>query len=78
MACAECDRLDKMEIDCGRRADAAQSRLYAFTPEPPYGEAARNELRSCEVAAETTRAFLEKAKRERTAHQETHALTMSR
>jgi hypothetical protein len=78
VACAECERLNKAEIECGRLLEAAQTRLAAFFPEPPFGEAASNQLRSFERAAETSRASLESAKRQRTAHRETHAMTLSR
>jgi hypothetical protein len=78
MACAECERLDKVEIECVRRVDTAQSHLHSFFPEPPFGEAAANQLRSYEHAAEKSRASLDNAKRERTVHRETHAMTLSR
>jgi len=77
MACVECERLDKVEIECERRAGAAQSRLQSFHPEPPFGEATSNQLRSLEHASETSRASLANAKRERTQHRETHAMTFS-
>jgi hypothetical protein len=67
-----------MEIDCVRRVDAAQSRLHSFLPQPPFGEAAASELRLYEHTAEKSRAALDNAKRERTAHRETHEMTLSR
>jgi len=78
VACIECQRLDKIEIECVRYVDAAQSRLHSFFPEPPFGEAASTELRLCEHAAEKARASLDTAKRQRTEHRETHTMTLSR
>ncbi|MEO8594096.1 MAG: hypothetical protein ABI759_12310 [Candidatus Solibacter sp.] len=70
--------MDKVEIECVRRVDSAQSRLHAFLPEPPFGEASVIELQLCERATESARASLDKAKHERVAHRETHAMTLSR
>lgn len=78
MACTECQRLDKAEIDCQLSAGTAQDLLRSFSPEPPYGDVARQILRAREHEAERTRASLEDARRQRIAHGETHALTMSR
>ena len=78
MACGECERLDKVEIECARRASSAQSLLQSFSPEPPFGETAANQLRMFENAAEQSRASLDRAKRERALHDESHAMTLSR
>ena len=78
MACIECQRLDKIEIECVRHVDATQSRLNSFFPEPPSGEVASTELRLCEHAAEEARASLDIAKRQRAEHLETHMMTVSR
>jgi len=78
VACAQCELLDRTETDCLRRLDAAQSRLHAFCPEPPYTEATVSELRRCQHAVEDARLALDNAKRERNAHFETHAMTLSR
>ena len=78
MACLECQRLDKIEIECLRHVDAMQSRLHSFLPEPPFGEAATSELRLYEHAAETSRASLAVAKSQRTQHRETHSMTVLR
>jgi hypothetical protein len=75
VACVECDRLNKVEIECLRGVDSAQSRLHSFLPEPPFGEASANELRLCENAAEKARASLDSAKRECAAHRGTHLMT---
>ncbi len=77
MACIECQRLDKIELECVREVDATQSRLHSFFPEPPFGEAAATELRLYEHAAEKS-ASLDTAKRQRTEHRETHSMTVSR
>jgi hypothetical protein len=66
-----------VEIECLRHFDLAQSRLHSFFPEPPFGEASAIELRRCEHATEKARASLDNAKRERAAHRETHAMTLS-
>jgi len=78
MACTCCDILDRTETDCVRRLDTAQARLRAFCPEPPYTEATVSELRLYQREVEESRVALENAKRERKAHFETHALTLSR
>lgn len=78
VVCAECQRLDKIEIECQRHVDTAQSRLHSFFPEAPFGEAAATELRLYEHAAEKARASLDIAKRHRTQHRETHSMTVSR
>jgi hypothetical protein len=78
VVCAECQRLDKIEIECLRHVDAMQSRLHSFFPEPPFGEAAAIELRLYEHAAEKSRASLNAAKRQRSQHRETHSMTLSR
>jgi hypothetical protein len=78
VTCAECERLDKIEIACARNADATQSRLRSFLPEPPFGEAAAKELRLREQAAEKSRASFDDAKRRRTEHDQTHVMTLSR
>ena len=78
MACIECQRLDKIEIECARRVEDTQSRLHSFSPEPPFGEAAASELLRYEQAAEKARASLHTAKRQRTAHRETHLMTVLR
>jgi hypothetical protein len=78
MACSECSRLEKAEIDCARLASDASSLLESFSPEPPFGEVAANQLHSFELGLELSRASLEKAKRERLEHMETHKLTMCR
>jgi len=78
VACTECDRLSKREIECRRLADVAQLHLQAFSPEPPFGEATIRELRALEQSIEKCRASFDTAHRERIAHLETHALTMSR
>jgi hypothetical protein len=78
VACAECQRLDKIEIDCQRHVDTTQSRLHSFSPETPFGEAAAIELRLYEHAAEKSRASLDTAKRQRTQHRQTHSMTVSR
>jgi len=78
MACASCDVLDRTETDCVRRLDAAQARLRAFCPEPPYTEATVSELGRYQRDVEDSRLALENAKRERNAHFGTHAMTLSR
>jgi hypothetical protein len=78
VVCIECQRLDKIEIDCQSHVDATQSRLHSFFPEAPFGEAAATELRSYEHAAEKARAALALAKRQRTQHRETHSMTVLR
>ena len=75
--CTECDRVYQVVIECTRRATTAQSRLESFVPEPPFGNAARNDLHSRQVEAEKSRTALADAERERTEHLQTHALTMS-
>lgn len=77
MACKQCEHLDKVEIECVRRLDAAHARLHTFFPEPPYGEAAANELKSYQNAVEEARTGLANAKRERAAHCGTHAMTLT-
>ncbi len=76
MACSECERLSKAEIEWTRRAEIALARLKAFSPKPPFGEAAANELRGFEHAIEACRAALETTRLQRIAHRETHALTI--
>jgi hypothetical protein len=66
-----------LEIEHTRRAEEAQSRLQAFVPAPPYGAGAAKELRAFQVETEKCRMLLEQAYRERKAHQETHAMTLS-
>ena len=78
MACAECDRLSKLEVECTRRAEISQELLNSFVPQPPYGSDASTEFRRYEQAAEESRASMDKARRERVAHFESHALTLSR
>ena len=78
MRCEKCELLNKVEIECVRRLDAAQSRLRSFFPEPPYGKAAVDDLHSREREVEEARSALETATRERAAHSVTHALTVSR
>lgn len=78
VACNECERLTRVEIESTRRAADAQSRLQAFYPEPPFGEAAANELHGYQDEVEKARASLDKAMRERAAHGETHLMTLSR
>ena len=75
--CTECDRVYKAVIECNRRAMSAQSRLESFVPEPPFGNAALNDLQGRQVEAERSRAALADAERERTEHLQTHLLTMS-
>jgi len=53
-------------------------RATAVAPEPPFGETAANQLRMFEYEAEQSRASLDRAKRERTVHSESHAMTLSR
>jgi len=77
VTCARCKVLDKLETDCVRRLDAAQARLNSFRLEPPYSEQTASELQSHQRAVEYWRAALDKAKRERSAHLETHAMTLS-
>ena len=74
----ECDRLSKLEIECARRADAAQSHLRSFVPEAPSGAEAAAEFQRYQHAAETYRASAEEARRKRVAHSETHVLTVWR
>jgi hypothetical protein len=77
VACARCEVLDKVEMECSRRLETAQGRLQSFSPEPPYSDETANELASHQRAVEYWRAALEKAKREKDAHFGTHAMTLS-
>ena len=75
--CTVCDRVYKVVIECSLRATSAQSRLESFVPEPPFGNAAMNDLQDRQVEAEKSRAALARAERERTEHLQTHSLTIS-
>jgi hypothetical protein len=77
VACKECERLSREEIDLTRRAAHADARLQQFSPEPPFGDVVLNELRAIEQKVEETRAGLLRAKSERIAHMKAHSMTMS-
>ncbi len=76
MACKECERLSRAEIEATRRAVAAEIQLQSFYPEPPFGETAANQLKSFQRAFEESRATVDEARTERVAHMQTHAMTI--
>jgi hypothetical protein len=77
MACVECDRLSRAEIEATRRADAAESRLQKFHPEPPFGETAAKELKRYLRGSEDSREAVTRARSIRIAHAESHSLTIA-
>ena len=77
MPCAECERLSRAEIEATRTAVAAEIELESYHPEPPFGEAASEELKRCQRASETSRAAVDLARSRRVAHAQLHCLTIT-
>jgi len=78
VACAECERMSKLVIECARRAATAEFRLESFFPEPPFGQATANDLHVRQSEVEQSRAAFAHAERERMEHVHSHSLTLSR
>ena len=76
MACQECERLSREEIEWTRHVSETEARLQRFSPEPPFDEAVVNEFRACEKGAEESRASLSRARAQRAEHTSKHSLTI--
>ena len=71
------DRLSGADIEATQRADAAESRLQNFHPEPPFGETAAKELKRYLRGSEDSREAVTLARIIRIAHAESHSLTIA-
>ena len=76
MSCEECKRLSWAEIEATRQAAAAEAKLQAYYPEPPFGVVATEELMRCQLATEESRATVQLARSRRSEHARIHLLTI--